>query len=259
MKTLVSLTAFESWLGVDGSAVAAGESARMRAALVQATAGFERLTGRCFLPVDAALPHAAERMQPDRVLLRDDLLALAGVVDGDGQAVPLDQVVRLPGGVLRRTDGPFAPGAAGDPLPLTVSGTWGYGGQWLDTRDALASSATASAAAVYVQDAGGADAWGLVPRFQVGQVLRIEAERLIVTAVDVDSGRVEVLRAQLGTTAASHSAGAALWVYAPDAQAQAAVLAWAGMLYRLPDGAAADADLPEALWTAVRALRRVRV
>jgi len=123
----------------------------------------------------------------------------------------------------------------------------------------------AGAATITVNDADGADSAGLSPRFQVGQLLKIENEYLHVIAVNPTANTVSVIRGVRGTTAVSHAQGTAIYVYAPPQDVQALCLRWAAWLYQQVDaaiGAGADwlypPDLPPDVRTLAAPFRRVR-
>lgn len=104
---------------------------------------------------------------------------------------------------------------------VKIVGVWGwhrnYTAAWQSSQDALAASITAAATTLTVADADGVDAMGLTPRFEVGQLLRIDSEYLTVTAVTAGTtNSLTVVRACNGTTAAIHAKDAVIYVWRAD-------------------------------------------
>lgn len=175
---------------------------------------------RRFLLESSRINSGLNTFRLDGSLLALSALTVAGTVltltsqvaaypDAD---VPPFREVRLVGGLswygYCATDGslPF----------VVVTGTWGlhrdYARAWLKVDD-LAADINASVNTLTVADADGEDPYGFTPRFSPGQVLRIEGEYFIVTKVDTGTNALTVLRGQLGTTAAAHSAGSDVEVF----------------------------------------------
>lgn len=192
----------------------------------------ERHAGRRFYPQRATriYPYTHPTLLP----LRDDLLALHGLTNGDGSAIPLDAVRLVPDDSAvhaalsldrRRCTFTYRDDPAG---ALTVEGTWGCHPEWPDawapSGDAVQGGLDAVAAVIAVADADGAAVDGRAPRFSAGQLLRVGEEYLHVLAVDPVQDRLTVLRGANGTRAADHSAGAALDVYRPPADVRQACL-----------------------------------
>jgi hypothetical protein len=120
-----------------------------------------------------------------------------------------------------------------------VTGWWGYHEDWdnaflssLDTvQDAPLSAAATS---LTVADADAADENGVTPRFQVGQLLRIEDELLYVSAINTTTNVLTVARGQSGSTAASHVATTAINIYQAMADVKEATLIIASYMLALP-------------------------
>lgn len=94
---------------------------------------------------------------------------------------------------------------------VRITGVWGwhrnYAAAWQDSQDTLAALLSSSATTLSVANADGADQMGLTPRFEVGQLLRIESEFLAVTGVNTATNVLTVVRGCNGTTAAAHASG----------------------------------------------------
>lgn len=251
------------------------DDARLLLALRQATAQMDRYTARRFAPVVQTRRY--DYQAPDRLRLDADLLELLVLTNGDGESIDLADVRLLPGG-----DGPKS-ALLLDPTSvifvyettrqgaIQVQGVWGWhdawSEAWRDSSDTVQDNPlSASATTITVSDADGGDALGLAPRFQVGQLLRIEDEYLHVTGVDATSDEITVIRGVRGTTAASHTQGTSIEVYVPPLDVQALCLRWATWLYQQVNagiGAGADwlypDDLPKDVRALASSLRKIRV
>jgi hypothetical protein len=176
------------------------------------------------------------------MLLREDLLAVETLTNGDGTAVTSSQYA-LPRGYpkwkiellsssgltwLYTTDWQNA---------ISIDGVWGYhedySRAWVNTNDTVKDSGgiDASAQSVTVADANGKDA-RYHTRFAVGQLLRIEDEFLKVVAIDTGTNVLTVLRGINGTTAAAHDEDTSIESYAPMRNIEQACLSLATWLYR---------------------------
>ncbi len=273
MITYATLTCFRERLGLP-----AGDTetdARLFVALRQATAQIDRFTARRFAPVVQTRRYAFHDSHSLR--LDFDLLELLALTNGDGQAISPQAALLLPEG-----DGPkhaillqpaagvwFVPGE-NPTAAIAVRGVWGTHDAWAEawraSGDALAVALGADSNQIVVGDADGPDTAGVAPRFQPGQLLRLDDEYLHVTAVDTTTSTLNVVRGVRGTTAASHAQGAALDVYQPPEDVTALCLRWAAWLYQQVDaaiGAGADwlypPDLPDDLYRLAAPLRYIRV
>lgn len=165
------------------------------------------------------LGHAGQR----ELILPDDLLELRSLSIG-GAALNLADIRLLPddrnapASVLQIVEG--APVGFGDENPPSVSieGIWGWHDRWTEAWRASGESLRgaaldAAADAISVSDVAGSSLDGRGPRFQVGQLLRIDNEYLRVTAIDSENNRLSVLRGVQGAAAAAHRPGASIDAY----------------------------------------------
>lgn len=110
---------------------------------------------------------------------------------------------------------------------VRIAAVWGwhrrYSSAWARV-DALAEQASASATTLSVADADGIDETGATPRFQVGQLIRLESEFCQVAAASAVGNTLTVRRGQLGTTAAIHVQTTGVEVWRPDELARQATL-----------------------------------
>jgi hypothetical protein len=104
---------------------------------------------------------------------------------------------------------------------LKVTGVWGYRRQysaegWAVSGDTVIDSPlSAGATTVTVADTYGLDDRGITPRFQAGQLLKIESEIVYVQAVASNTA-LSVRRAQNGSTAAAHVATTPIYIWRPQ-------------------------------------------
>lgn len=103
---------------------------------------------------------------------------------------------------------------------LRITGVWGwhrsYTAAWEDSQDTIQAEASASTTTITVGNADGLNQLGLANRFEIGQLLRIDAEYLAVTAVNTATNALTVVRGCNGTTAASHAIGTRVDIWRPD-------------------------------------------
>lgn len=273
MITYATLTQLRERLGIPDDDT--DDDASLLAALRRATAQLDRFTARRFAP--AVQTRRVDYQGPYSLHFDIDLLEVLAITNGDGLAISPDDVTLLP-----EADGPkyalMLDVGAGTPFvyetrreaALTVKGIWGWHDAWAeawrDTGDTVAGTLSDSTGTITVSDADGADALNLAPRFQVGQLLRLEDEYVHVTAVDADTNTLTVVLGVRGTTAASHAAGTAIDCYVPPQDVTALCLRWAAWLYQKQDAAFGDgadwlfpANVPDDLRTLASELRFVRV
>lgn len=157
-------------------------------------------------------------------------------------------------------------------LELTVNGAYGYwpAGQksvkvvgvwafaddrnicWEDSLDTVENNPLASGGtSVTVNDDDGVDLWGFTPRFQAGQLARIESEYVEVTAAAATA--LTVVRARNGTAAAAHAQNVAIELWRPpEPVKQAVIIQLARGFARALQGfgdARAVPDLSTTIWT----------
>ncbi len=258
--------------------IPAGDAAtdvRLLRALRGATAQIDRYTARRFAPVVQTRRY--DYQTPYSLRLDLDLLEVLAVTNGNGAPLDPGAVTPLPDG-----DGPrhalmIAPGSGETFVPgggraIAVRGIWGWHDAWSEawqpSGDAVQDDPlSAGSSLIAVSDADGAGRTAeLSPRFQRGQLLRLDDEYAHVTAVDAQADTISVIRGVRGTLAESHPAGTAIAVYVPPEDVVALCLRWAAWLYQQVDaavGAGADwlypAELPGDLRQLLAPLRLTRV
>jgi hypothetical protein len=108
---------------------------------------------------------------------------------------------------------------------ISINGVWGFHQSY---TNAWAAGSTLSSAITTTTATSAAVTSGTL--FTAGQVVRIENELLLVTAVS--SNTLTVIRGWNGSTAATHSNGTALTIWKPQADIARACLQQASRLYR---------------------------
>lgn len=104
---------------------------------------------------------------------------------------------------------------------VEISGVYGYNrdysNAWLSSGDTVQNSGglTTATMSIEVADADGENGNLIAPRFEVGMILRIGSELMIVLRVDASSNpnTIMVKRRALGSTATAHDNGAAIEVW----------------------------------------------
>jgi hypothetical protein len=256
MYTLATLYALRQQLGLADADTT--EDLRLLMALEAASAAIERRTRRKFIPRVATLKHDVDLRNTLRLLLKDDLLALQSLTNGDGSSISLSDVVELSDATLRLMNGAFFTYDEVIEAAIQVNAIWGYHPQWSeawsDSGDTVQdTSLSASTTSITVADA---DA-GSPPRFQVGQLLRIESEYLWITAINTTSNILTVERSVQGTTAATHANGTSIEIYQVSQDIVILTLNWALWFYREPD--TTSFKTPPFLLDALEGLRRISV
>lgn len=183
----------------------------------------ESLTQRRFCPRLQTREITPNRAKPRELILPDDLLELRSLSIG-GVALDLADIRLLPddhdapASVLQLTEGAHLNYSDGAAPTISIEGVWGWHDRWTEawraSGDSVRDASLAAASnVIMVSDAVGSAQDGLAPRFQIGQLLRIEAEYLRVTAIDSATNSLSVLRGAQGTAAAAHRPGAIIEIY----------------------------------------------
>jgi hypothetical protein len=201
-------------------------------------------TGRRFYPVRETHTYTCD--DPGLLLLRDDLLTLHSLTNGDGSALSSAVYHLHPSAlavksslVLDRTQAVFT--HDGDPVDaISVDGTWGYHpdwpNAWASSGDSVQDNPLSSSATfITVTDADAPESTGYGQRFAVGQLLRIESESVHVLAVDTTQNKLTVARGVNGTTAASHVKNTVIDIYRPPEDVRQVCLRVATWLYKQQD------------------------
>jgi len=243
LNSYATLSAFRQRLALATADI--GDDDRLLAKLRSATAQIERYTARSFTPTVAT--RRFNWVNARTLLLRGyDLLELTSVTNGDGTAIDPSAILTL-GGVngpiigieLDLTKGLFVY-LTTRTRALSVAGVWGwhddYANAWKPSTDSIPGGGiTSSATSFSVSSVGGADGWGLTPRFTPGQLLKVDSEYMYVVGANSGTNTLTVVRGANGSTAASHAAAAPISSYVPPTDITEITLRWAGWLYKTED------------------------
>ena len=235
--------------------------AELRRCANQASRLIDRLTGRTFWPQYATrYPHSegSESLHVDGDLLEvytvsmsDDYgisytaLATTDYYSIGGRQLRYDETPIYRLDINQNTDSDYSYWYTGQ-KSIKLIGWWGwhddYAHAWESSLDTVEDAAlTAVATTVTVNDADGADLWGLTPRFQAGQLIRVESEYMLITVVTASTtNTLTVLRGQCGTTAATHAADTAIYIYQPPEIVKESVIAMAVRAFKRAQAAYQD-------------------
>lgn len=170
-------------------------------------------TGSYFGIFDPTLVSAATK-----TVLRvdEDLLAVEELLNGDGTEIlssgyVLEPANEWPKNRIRLRSGQYwAVSDDGPEQAIQVTGLWGYHDRYADAwRTADAAQDDPLEIAADTLTVTSAD------RFEIGQMIRIETEFLIVTGIDVENNLLTVERGWNGTVAADHAKDSPIAIYRP--------------------------------------------
>ena len=193
--------------------------ARLGRYIAQASRWLEDYTERTFYPVSETKHFDAPCRDTDRLFLEyADLLTVDTLTDGEGaiasgnywlyplNLTPAHSIVLDTTALGRGFRYASTPQRA-----IAVAGQWGWCADYISTGHVLGAAISTTTATRI--DVGGTA--------EVGMMLLVDDEAMHVSAV---SGAIAtVQRGALGTTAATHSSGASVWMYRPPADVALAV------------------------------------
>lgn len=102
-------------------------------------------------------------------------------------------------------------------LYISIAGVWGYNTDYANAYlsiDALgAAVTTTSVTEITLTNADGTDTYYSIPRLSVGSIIRIDTELMDIIRINYNTNKATVRRGILGTTAATHTNGTAVYVW----------------------------------------------
>lgn len=113
---------------------------------------------------------------------------------------------------------------------IRITGIWGYADDrdhvWDDTGDTVQNNPLAAGGvSLIVNDVDGLDLYGVLARFQGGQILKIESEYIETSlAINTTANTIGVTRARNGTIDAAHAQNVAISVWRPPEPVREAVI-----------------------------------
>lgn len=189
--------------------------------------------------------------------LDDDLLSVETLVNGDGATIASAAYVLEPANAsvhhtirLASDSGlVWLPGVNGRrEQVISIAGLWGYHPDyahdaWIDSTDEVGNDPlTVAGTSLTVTQALGPDEMMIAPRFQAGQMLKIESEFVSVIAVNGASNILSIKRAVNGTVAAAHAKATPIAVYRPPESIVQAVLRLVAWRYTQKDANSFDRE-----------------
>jgi hypothetical protein len=232
MYTLVTLEALRRHLAFSPTDTA--HDARLFSALRHATQHLESITHRVFIPYKATLIHRVNHRTPHELHLEDSVLQLLEVHNADQISIPLNTLEVLFDSVLCLNNGIVFSAYTSVLNAINVTAIWGYHDHyaqaWLNVNSHLTSVMNASQSQLTVNANVLSD--GIIGQ---GQLIRLDDEFCIVSAINTTSNTLTLFRGANGTTAISHTINTPIFAYQVPQDIQNACLRWAAFFYANPD------------------------
>lgn len=188
-----------------------GDDILLQSLINEASADFQRAVGRVCMPYYAA--HTFDYQNPYMLTLRGyDLLAVTTLTNGDSATISSGNYVLRSSNLypkwrvqIKQNASTTFTWSATPEEAISIAGWWGYAPNypsfWTDTAlDIPAGNITSSSTSFTLVSTSG---------LEVGMYVKVEDEIMQVTALT--STVVTHTRAELGTTAAAHNAGVAIY------------------------------------------------
>lgn len=182
------------------------------------------------------------------LFFNDHLLSLTTVTNGDGVAITLTDLTQFPATDYPKYGLKIEAGAATAWYPtddgeyrqaIAIAGVWGYHrdyeNAWIASGDAVADGAGINAVVttINVSSASGAASDLVSPRFQAGQLIKIDSEYIDIQSIATNA--LTVKRGMYGSTAAAHLTAAPISIWRPDEDVRMGVIRLVAWRYRQKD------------------------
>lgn len=171
---------------------------------------------RTFVPYDFTHYHDPRDVHKSNLWLRDDLLSVTTVTNGDAAALTaseyrlLDRGLFPAWGIKALTASQGASWTFSDnDSQIAIVGTWGYHANptdmWVDSGVAIpVGDITSSATSVTLSS---------ISPFETYQYIKVESEYIHITDIDTGTKTLTLTRGVNGSTAATHVATSAIYTY----------------------------------------------
>lgn len=220
-EDLTTLTAVRAEKAIGDTYI--GDDELLRRYIRDASNMWGMWTGRQFVPYVDTKKFSLAHVEVWSLCMNEDLLSVTSVINADGASVSGSEYATRPDNIYPKNTLEMLDSGgnywrflyASDRVQVT--GLWGYHENydvaWGDSLDTVQSNPLSSGAlTLTVSDADGKDDRYL-PRFEVGDYLKIESEFLQVTTINTATNVLGVLRGRQGTTAAAHVQATPIYVY----------------------------------------------
>ena len=112
---------------------------------------------------------------------------------------------------------------------VKIVGIWGCtddrNAMWENSGDTTENAPlTAAGTSLTVNDIDGADRWGMVPRFQPGQLIKMGTEYAEITATNPTLNTCTIVRGMNGSTAAEQAQNTVIYIWRPPADVKQAAI-----------------------------------
>jgi len=221
------------------------DDALVRAFVREVSAEIETYAARALSPrIETRYYDAVRDVYGAMLLLDDDLLSITTLTNGDAATIAANQYVFEPRGVstywavrLLNSSGVVWTYSTDPENAISVAGTWGYDcswrrgakSEWVSTGTTSGAIASTSAT-TFTSSAGAA--------LREGWLLKIDSEFMYVS--DIATNVITIARGVNGSTAATHSDGAAVSYWKHDAALEGLAKDAVAARYRLRDNPLAD-------------------
>lgn len=177
--------------------------------------------------------------------LASDLIELVSVTNGDLTSILTTDITIHPIHIYPKnllkikpsSDSSWASSSDGNTEQVIgVTGWWGFHKQiysmFVDSNDILGAAINASVTTMTVTDYDGVSEDGVSPRFQIGQILKIDDELILVTDIASLTNTISIIRGYNESIAATHAKDAPILIFRPMSNIKLATMLYALWRYR---------------------------